>query len=643
MSGAVKVGETTRLVEANVEFLSRYAPFDQMKREHLLFLAGRMKLAYFDKDALILAPTDGPPAHYYLVQRGQVASRRVNEGSLGDEGTLLIGAGEGFPVGALTARRASTRAYVAVEDVFCFQVAVEDFHELMRRSQKFQRFCTQHIASLLEHSRRQLQSRFSQRAAELQTLTRGLGGLVKGRPVTVALDTPLRLACATMAERGVGSLVVVDQDDRVVGIFTQGDVLRRVVLGNIPLESPIGAVMSASPFTLPRHATVYEAMMAMATHGIRHILIVDAGGRVEGVVSERDLFALQRVGLRQLRGAIESAGDLETLRQAGTDVRRLALNLLAQGVAAEQLTQFISTLNDLLTRRLIELNLRAQGLWPLPDDMAMAWLAFGSEGRHEQTFSTDQDNGIIFECPGEYLDLRRQQLLAVARGVNRDLAACGFPLCKGNIMAGNPEWCLTAAEWESKFVNWVLSPQPMALLNASIFFDFRSLWGEERLAEALRRKLLAMTGANAIFLKMMAANALETAPPLGTLRDFATGDDGKLDLKASGARLFVDAARILALHSGIAATNTAQRLRLAGNRQGVAVVDVDGIIEAFHFIQSLRLHHQHLDPASDGPADRMADNRISPDTLNQLDRRILKESLRQARRLQLRLKLDYQL
>lgn len=642
-NASVKTGATARLVEANVEFLSRYAPFDRMKREHLVFLAGRMKLAYFDRDALISVPTDGPPADYYLIQSGRVASRRVNEGSLGDEGTLLLDVGEGFPVGALTARRATTRAYVAVEDVFCFQVAAEDFHELMRRSRKFQLFCTQHIASLLEHSRRQLQSRFSQRAAEQQAMTRTLGGLTKRRPVTAAPATPLRQACTTMAECGVGSLVVVGPDDRAVGIFTQSDILRRVVLGDISLDRPIGEVMSPSPFTLPRHATVYDAMMAMATHGIRHILIVGASGQVEGVISERDLFALQRVGLRQLRGAIESAGDLETLRQAGTDVRHLALNLLAQGVAAEQLTQFISTLNDLLTRRLIELNLRTQGLWPLPGGLALAWLAFGSEGRHEQTFSTDQDNGIIFECPGEDVTQRRAQLLAMARGVNQDLAACGFPLCKGNIMAGNPEWCLTAAEWERKFGSWVLTPQPKALLNASIFFDFRGLWGEERLAEVLRRKLLAMTGANPLFLKMMAANALETAPPLGTLRDFTTGDDGMLDLKASGARLFVDAARILALRNGIAATNTAQRLRLAGNQQGIAAEELDSIIEAFHFIQSLRLHRQHLDDAATGQPDRMSDNRVSPDALTQLDRRILKESMRQARRLQQRLKLDYQL
>lgn len=644
MNASVKAGATARLVEANVEFLSQYAPFDRMQREHLLFLAGRMKLAYFDKDALIVGPDDGQPAYYYLIQRGRVASRRVNEGSLGDEGTLLIGAGEGFPVGALTARRATTRIYVAVEDVFCYQFAAEDFHELMRRSQKFHLFCTQHIASLLEQSRRHLQSRFSQRAAEQQAMTKTLGVLAKRRPVTVVPATPLRQACTTMAECGVGSLVVVGPDDRVVGIFTQTDILKRVVLEDISLDRPIGEVMSPSPFTLPRHATVYEAMMAMATHGIRHILIADESGRVEGVVSERDLFSLQRVGLRQLRGAIESAGNLETLRQAGTDVRHLALNLLAQGVAAEQLTQFIATLNDLLTRRLIELNLLAQGLWPLPDGLVMAWLAFGSEGRHEQTFSTDQDNGIIFECPGEDVAPRREQLLAMARGVNHDLAACGFPLCKGNIMAGNPEWCLTAAEWERKFGGWVLTPQPTALLNASIFFDFRSLWGEERLTEELRHKLLAMTGSNPLFLKMMAENALETGPPLGTLRDFATDGAGMIDLKASGARLFVDAARILALRSGIAATNTAQRLRLAGKRQGVPAEEVDSMIDAFHFIQSLRLHHQHLDedvPA--GQPDRTADNRIAPDALNQLDRRILKESLRQSRRLQLRLKLDYQL
>jgi CBS domain-containing protein len=128
-------------------------------------------------------------------------------------------------------------------------------------------------------------------------------------------------------------------------------------------------------------------------------------------------------------------------------------------------------------------------------------------------------------------------------------------------------------------------------------------------------------------------------PPLGRIRDFVVEDDGTIDLKKSGARLFVDVARILALRAGVASSSTVQRLRQAGARMGMQGEEVAAMIDGFHFIQLLRLRAQHLETEHDAPGD----NKVNPDVLNELDRRILKEAFRQARKLQLRLKLDYQL
>ena len=115
--------------------------------------------------------------------------------------------------------------------------------------------------------------------------------------------------------------------------------------------------------------------------------------------------------------------------------------------------------------------------------------------------------------------------------------------------------------------------------------------------------------------------------------------DGMIDLKKSGARLFVDVARILSLRAEVTSSSTVQRLRLSGPKSSLSEEELDAMIEGFHFIQLLRLRAQHLETEHDSPDD----NKINPDTLNELDRRILKEAFRQARKLQLRLKLDYQL
>ena len=466
-----------------------------------------------------------------------------------------------------------------------------------------------------------------------------LSSLVKRKPAMVSPETPLRQVLEAMAGQRIGSMIIADEGEKPIGILTQSDVLKRVALPGLSLETPVSQVMSTNPQTLPFSSQIQDAALAMAMHNIRHVLVLDAEGKVAGMVSERDLFTLQRVGMRQIRESIETAPSLDKLKQASIDVRQLAENMLAQGVGAEHTTQFISALNDALTRRVIELSLQNHDLYGIE----WAWLAFGSEGRDEQTFSTDQDNGIVFVCTDimdrEQLDLRFHEF---ALEVNHALDECGFPWCKGNIMASNPQWCMTIEGWQEKFENWIRVPNPDALLNSTIFFDFRVLYGDAYLASRLRLWLLSLTQNNQLFLRMMAANALQVSPPLGRFRDFVTDLDeknpGKLDLKTYGARLFIDVARIYALAAGVHNTNTPQRMKLSAVRLGMHPDEIAAMIEAFNFIQILRLRHQHLEHEQGKPGD----NLIEPDKLNELDRRILKEAFKQARKYQNRLKLDYQ-
>ena len=259
----------------------------------------------------------------------------------------------------------------------------------------------------------------------------------------------------------------------------------------------------------------------MARRGVRHLLVCDER-KLVGVVSERSLFALQRQSMREVVAAIEVAHDLEGLQRAAAEIRALARGMLAQGVSAEPLTQLIATLNDRLAERILALEAARHDL----GGVRFCWLALGSEGRHEQTFASDQDNAIVFEADGP-ADAARARLLPFANAVNAALDACGFPLCKGDIMARNPSWCLAAAEWRMRFGEWIRNPHPEALLNANIFFDFRPLWGEAALASDLRAWLERATRDDQRFLRMMAQNALESRPPLGFFGDVQTERGGR--------------------------------------------------------------------------------------------------------------------
>jgi CBS domain-containing protein len=396
--------------------------------------------------------------------------------------------------------------------------------------------------------------------------------------------------------------------------------------------------MSTHLTSLPPQSFAYEAALEMAKHGFRHVLVTEEG-KLTGVISEKDLFSLQRVGLRQISASIRGAATLEALKQTAHDIRQLAHNMMAQGVAAEQLTQFISALNDLLTVRIIELECAAAGILESPLCAGFCWIALGSEGRFEQTLNTDQDNGIIFQTPqGSTPDRVREQLLPVARRINEALDACGFPLCKGNIMASNPQWCLSLAEWKDTFASWIHRGDAPVLLNATIFFDFRPLFGRRELAEELRIWLHATIKENRLFLKHMAVNALANQPPLGLVRDFVVGEEHTLDLKLNGITPFVDAARIFSLYAGVGETSTIRRLRASGAQWQIDPATLEAWIDAFLFIQLLRLRTQH----EQDERNVALSNKIDPDSLNDLDRRILKEAFRQARKLQATLEKYFQ-
>ena len=374
----------------------------------------------------------------------------------------------------------------------------------------------------------------------------------------------------------------------------------------------------------------------MARHGIRHLLVCD-GRKLAGVVSERSLFALQRQSMREVIAAVEVAHDLDGLKRAAAEIRALAKAMLAQGVSAEPLTRLIATLNDRLTSRVLVLESRRHDL----TGIRFCWLALGSEGRHEQTLSSDQDNAIVFDADGPAEAARARLLPFAARPTPRSTLAASRCV-KGEIMACNPEWCLAAAEWRIRFGEWIRNPDPEALLNANIFFDFRALWGEGELADDLRAWLSAVAADAQGFLRMMARNALESRPPLGFFGGVQTSGEGAetgtIDLKTQATRIFTDAARIFALAAGADEQNTGARLRHAGAMRKVPTEETEAIVDAFYFLLLLRLRHEHLDSPG-GPRG----HRIDPRTLNELERRILKEALRLATKVQQRLALDFQL
>lgn len=615
--------------------LMRAPPFQVMAAEHVDQFVAAAEEVYFAPGETVLAPASGPVEHLLCVRRGAVSGR---SGLAALSGGVLYEAGDLFPVGALMGGRPVTSTYESSQDTFCLRVPVAAVRALADLSPPFADFLGRKVMKFLDLSRQALQASWASQTLAEQSLESPLGALPRRSPVAVTADAPLAQALQLMHERRVGSVLVVDEAGGARGILTRYDVLGRVTLPQVPLATPIERVMSQPVHTLPVDATAQEAALLMSRRGIRHVPISE-GGRVVSIVSERDLFAIQKLSLKQVSTALRAAPDISSLRAASADIRRFAGNLLGQGVRARQLTELISHLNDVLTERLVQLVAARHGL-----DLADAcWLAFGSEGRREQTIATDQDNGVVFASADPGRD--RPRWLAFAREVNEALDACGYPLCRGNVMASNPACCLTADEWLARFAHWMEHGAPEDLLNASIFFDFRPLVGRAELVAPMRTLVTERASRLPRFIKQLAGNALRCRPPLNWLGGVETRKvDGRetLDLKLQGTTMFVDFARIYALAHGIEATGTRARLQAIGKALGVEPQESEGWISGFEFLQMLRLQVQLR--RSRREAVRAADgnpNLVDYEELNDIDRRVVKETLRVARRLQQRMELDY--
>ena len=625
-------------IHGTMEFLQKFPPFNQMDTAHLAFLVEHCQLRFYAEGDSIIKPSDGPVEHFYIVKQGRVHGERPHSARRGTETTFEITAGECFPLAALIGERATRTEHLAAEDTFCLLLSKLAFVKLFAVSNPLRDFALRGVSSLLDQVNQQVQLRAVETLGAQYSLDTRLGELAMRQPIGCAPDTPLRDAVRMMHEQHVGSIVVLDPADKPLGIFTLRD-LRRVVADGVDLAQPIDNLMTPNPFHLAPDASAFDAAIAMTERHIAHVCLVEHE-KLCGVISERDLFSLQRVDLVHLARTIRHAGKVETLAGLRSDIRLLVDRMLAHGASSTQITHIVTLLNDHTVCRVIELTLEDMGDPGIP----FTWLCFGSEGRREQTLHTDQDNGILFEAESaSEAAAIRERLLPIAREINQRLAQCGFTLCKGNIMAGNPELCLSREEWSRRFAGFVLEATPENLLGSSIYFDLRTIWGPSEGCEQLREALLRRVASNSLFQKMLAENALRHRPPVGRFRDFVVARSGAdkdtLDLKVQGLTPFVDGARLLALANGISAVGTLERLRALISKGVIDALDGAAYEEAYHFIQQTRMQQHQLQARDELPYS----NRVDPDHLNHLDRRILRESFRQAQRLQSSLAMRYQL
>lgn len=417
--------------------------------------------------------------------------------------------------------------------------------------------------------------------------------------VTCAPDDPLVDAVATMRERNISSMVVTEGADgknggsgQPLGIFTDRDLRNKVVAaGSDPRGLAVRAVMNAPLAVIEEDAPLYQALYRMSRLRIHRLGVVDGTGRLSGIITDSDILRLQAHSPHQLVLDIERAESLDDLRTLHARIQALVLHLSGTGLGTHEMVRLIAHLNDQILMRLIGL-LRRTGFADLP--AGCAFVVLGSEGRGEQTLSTDQDNAIIYADDLDAAAVRRIE--EFSRALIDGLIAIGVPECKGGIMACNAAWRRPLGEWRRQLDAWLRTPTPENIIACGTFVDLRTLDGDPAFERALKAQLYESVRANRLFLMRMVENALRFAPPLGwfgRIKGESGGEHpGMLEIKKAGIFALTDGIKALAMEAGNLDGSSWQRLARLRADGTLPEADAENVAECFDFLVLLRLRAQ---------------------------------------------------
>jgi len=584
-------------LQATIAFLETVHPYDTLPKDELVRVAGCFSRSEYPANTLIYRIGE-VLSGIFLIKSGGVEVVDRNGGLV----SLLSARNTFGERGLMRDGLAATTAH-SREPSTVLMLPAEEFRLLIARYPSFERF--------FNRGRSQ-----DNRASDISTLK--VSDLIARKPLSCAPEASVAEAAQIMRDARISSLGVTE-DDRLVGIVTVRDLSNKVLAEGRGLDTPVAAVMTADPISLPPSALGSDILHIMLERRVGHLPIVDEG-RFAGMITQTDLTRFQAVSSAVLVRDLASATSVAEMATVTARIPRLLVQLVGGNHAHEVVTRLITDIADTVTRRLLAMAEAELGAPPVP----YLWLACGSQGRQEQTGVSDQDNCMILDdavAPEDMVYFAR-----LARIVSDGLNACGYVYCPGDMMATAERWCQPKRVWRGYFQRWINVPSTEAQMLASVMFDLRPIGGTVSLYQDLQDETLEQASKNSIFVAHMITNSLKHTPPLGLIRGFATIRSGEhrnhIDMKHNGVVPVADLARVYALQGRLTAANTRARLQGADAAGVISASGARDLIEAYDLIASMRLENQaHLVRSG-----RKPDNFLSPSDLSDFERSHLRDA-----------------
>jgi len=589
-----------------VEFLATCPPFDLLNEATLQRVAAKIEINYYRRGHVCGSKHQGD---LRIIRSGAI-DIVSNDKRLLDR----MGEGESYVLTGIFAENPDVTV-ILYEDSLLYTLPQQAFDELSASNRDVDR-----------HYHKQLHRRLRRAARytpEPNNLMRHVDSIMTRDVLSFTPEQSIHQVASKMTERRVSSGMILD-DGKVVGIITDRDFRQRVVAAGMDINLPIKDIMTPNPKSVHVDSTLFDATLLMVRNKIHHLPIVDSHEEQQllGIITTSDLMLARQDDPVNLVQHLSRALGVDAMKSVVDGLPAMMVEWVNAGIKSNQISHFLTAISDAVTKRLIELAIEQLGVPPVP----FVWLGFGSQGRAEQLVNADQDNGMLIDDTMQ--PQHEQYFKALADFVCDGLNACGYVYCPGNIMASNDKLRLTLAGWCKTVDGWTHKPTPDAVMRVSIFFDIRTVYGDESLTQKLQEYMLQQTTHNSIFLAALAENVLQYSPPLGVFRRFIVERNGEhkdtLNLKNRGVIPIIDMMRIHSLAHSISAVNTSERIEALIKSKVVTVKDGRNMQDAFDYIMQVRVENMAATIEKEGAA--AVSNYLDPDTLADHKRRHLKDA-----------------
>ena len=548
------------VVENVYGFVKRFPPFSYLPDNVLANICEHIEVVYYKDNDVLFKEGESPRPYVYMVYKGAIELTKNSE--LPTQTNYLIDLceeGDLLGLRALLSKGPYLLNAMVHEEALLYCMPADKIKEAMHKYADFANYVARLFSSQIPERQMKVLGALPDANSEIKVLDSTDNDFVTVKPVTpvVAVDTETNVfeAAKLMTEKSIGALLIKSRENYPLGIITEADLKRKVVaLNKLPASLKVEEIMSAPVVTISDNPKVSDLLILAANKSIRHFCVTKDGtpqSEITGIVSERDLLAAQGNNPAVLLKKIHHCNTVEGLKQLRDTTDALLKTYLEQETALHFVLDVVTHINDAITEKCIEMaieKLAAKGLGRPP--VEFCWLSLGSEGRKEQLLRTDQDNAILYDNPTEQETEVCEYFLKLGAEVTEMLYLIGFEKCSGNIMASNKNCCRPMGSWKRQFEDWILSPEPNALLYSHIFFDLRPVYGKKELAKTLQEYIFELIKKEKRFISFLAYNATLNPVPLSFFRKFVVEKKGDFndmfDIKARALMPISDAARVLA-------------------------------------------------------------------------------------------------